>query len=71
MYAIQFFDNDPELKPRSKMQKWKDTNEAEMKIFLGLQILQGIIGKPTLEFYFSRKRIIETMSAKSGLDYYV
>jgi len=60
LYAAQFFDNDPELKPRSKIRKWKDTNEAEMKIFLGLLILQGIIGKPALELYFARRRIIET-----------
>nr|KAF6374916.1 hypothetical protein mPipKuh1_013401 [Pipistrellus kuhlii] len=60
LYATQFFDNDPELKPRSGIRKWKDTNEAEMKIFWGLLILQGIIGKPALELYFSRRRIIET-----------
>jgi len=60
LYAAQFFDNDPELKPRSRIRKWKDTNEAEMKIFLGLLILQGIIGKPALELYFARRRIIET-----------
>lgn len=32
LYAAQFFDNDPELKPRPRIRKWKDTNEAEMKI---------------------------------------
>lgn len=60
MYAAQFFNNDPELKPHSRIRKWRDTNEAEMKIFLGLLILQGVIEKPALELYFSRKRIIET-----------
>lgn len=60
LYAAQFFDNDPELKPRSRIRKWKDTNEAKIKIFLGLLILQGIIGKPVLELYFSRRRRIKT-----------
>lgn len=60
LYAAQFFANNLELKPCSRLRKWKDTNEAKMKIFLGLLVLQGIIGKPTLECYFSRRRIIET-----------
>lgn len=59
LYAAQFFANNPKLKPHSRLRKWKDTNEAEMKIFLRHLVLQGIIGKPTLECYFSRRRIIE------------
>lgn len=75
LYAAQFFANNPELKPRSRLRKWKDTNEAEMKIFLGLLVLQGIIRKPTLECYFSR-RIIETpffheAMSETDLDYCV
>nr|KAF6492390.1 hypothetical protein HJG59_009594 [Molossus molossus] len=60
LYAGQFFYNDPELKPRSRIQKWKDTNEADMKILGGFLILQGIIGKLAFELYFSRRRRIET-----------
>lgn len=30
LYAAQFFDNDPELKPRSRIRKWKDTKDVLM-----------------------------------------
>lgn len=55
-----FFDNDPELEPRSKIRKWKDTCEAQMKIFLRLLILLGIIRKLSLGLHFSRRYITKT-----------
>lgn len=51
LYAAHFFANNPNLKPRSRLRKWKDTDESEIKIFLGLLILEGILGKPSLELY--------------------
>lgn len=44
----------------SRLKEWKPTDNAEIMVFLALQILQGIINKPIIEWYWSRKDMIET-----------
>ncbi|XP_071123974.1 piggyBac transposable element-derived protein 4-like [Mytilus edulis] len=39
------------LKPRSRLHMWRPVNNEEMKAFLGLLLLMGIIQKPTLASY--------------------
>ena len=51
-YAGQFIDATT-LKPRSRMHNWKETDPCEMKEFLGLMILMGIIQKPSISSYRS------------------
>ncbi|VDI58381.1 Hypothetical predicted protein [Mytilus galloprovincialis] len=40
------------LKPRSRLHMWRPVNNEEMKAFLGLLLLMGIIQKPTLASYW-------------------
>ena len=37
--------------PKARIQKWKNTNQNEMKIFLGLQIWFGLVMMQKLECY--------------------
>lgn len=53
VFASQFIQSHPHLGPHSRVHKWIDTNEQEMKKFLGLIFLMGIIHKPTVEMYWS------------------
>ena len=59
IYARQFLANH-NLKPRSRAKSWVDTNPTEMKTLIGLIILQGIVHKPQIEMYFSKRKCIET-----------
>jgi len=45
---------------RSKMRDWKPVTKDEMYVVLALFILMGIIQKPTLRSYFSKKFILAT-----------
>ena len=58
-YAGQFMDATT-LKPRSRMHDWKETDPCEMKKFLGLVILMGIIQKPSISSYWSTDPVIAT-----------
>ncbi|KAG8230675.1 hypothetical protein J437_LFUL010489 [Ladona fulva] len=40
--------------------KWVPTTPNEIRVYLGLLMLMGIIQKPSLRMYFSRKHILET-----------
>ncbi|GFU15311.1 piggyBac transposable element-derived protein 4 [Nephila pilipes] len=44
-YAESFFE-DAELTPASRALKWKNTHIGEMKRFLSLLLLQGVVQKP-------------------------
>jgi len=55
VYANQLLAANPSLKPRSRARSWMDTNPAEMKILIGLLILQGIVQKPENGMYFSKR----------------
>jgi hypothetical protein len=47
LYASQFFLENPFLKPNSRFHKWSSTNPNEIRIFVALLILQGIVYKPS------------------------
>lgn len=48
LYAQQFLQSHPNLKPRSRMKKWYPTTHYEIKCFFALLILQGIVKKPSI-----------------------
>lgn len=60
-YASQYMlDNRVTMKPNSPMQKWFPTEMNEMKCFLGLLILAGIVYKPRLKMYWSVDELYAT-----------
>lgn len=48
------------LKPRSRDHEWVETNAGEIKLLIGLLILQGIVQKQTTSMFFSKKNCIDT-----------
>ena len=63
LYAEQSIDSQTaknEQLPHSRSKAWKPVNISEMKKFLGLMFLTGIVRKPTLEDYWSTDSMIET-----------
>jgi len=58
-YAKQYIDN-TSLKPESRVKQWKPTTRREIKLFLGIALLMGIIKKPNIEFYWSETEIFLT-----------
>jgi hypothetical protein len=60
-YAEQFLNSRGRLFTfRSLCRQWTPVTEDEVYVMLGLYLLMGIIQKPTLRSYFSRKRILST-----------
>jgi hypothetical protein len=60
-YAEQFMNSRGRLFSfRSLVRQWTPVTEGEIYFVLGLYLLMGIIQKPTLMLYFSRKRIVST-----------
>nr|CAI5851431.1 unnamed protein product [Callosobruchus analis] len=60
-YAKKFIiHNHENIKPRSRVRAWTQTDAAEIKTFLGLLMLQSVCVKPSYELYFSRRESIET-----------
>ncbi|XP_039602150.1 piggyBac transposable element-derived protein 4-like [Polypterus senegalus] len=53
LYAAQFIEKNPNLPPHSRVHAWVDTDENEMKKFIGILMLMGIIRKPDIEMYWS------------------
>lgn len=47
------------MKARSREQDWIPTTKEEVKLLLGVWILQGIVQKPTLNSYFMRHPLLE------------
>ena len=60
LYADQFLQGHPNLKPRSKIRKWHPTNNSKIRCFIAILILQGIVKKPTLQSYFSKRESVNT-----------
>ena len=48
------------LKEHSRAHKWKPVSEDEMRKFLGLMFLTGIVQKPTIEMYWSTDDMLST-----------
>ncbi|GFW72032.1 piggyBac transposable element-derived protein 4 [Trichonephila clavipes] len=58
-YAESFFEN-AELTPGSRALKWKNTNKEEMKRFIALLFLQGVVQKPVEQWFWSKRPILST-----------
>lgn len=58
-YAEQYI-NDTPLKPNSGVQHWKETYPCEMKKFIGIIFLMGIVQKPSISSYWSTDPVIAT-----------
>ena len=58
-FAEQFV-RDNNLKRRSRVHEWYPTNPKEMKEFLGLTFLMGIVQKPTISMYWSNDPLYST-----------
>jgi hypothetical protein len=60
-YAEQFMNSRGRLFSfKSIVRQWTPVTENEIYAVLGLYLLMGFIQKPTLQTYFSRKRILST-----------
>ena len=60
LYAAQYIAAHPELPPHSRIRKWVDVSIPEMKTFLSLYLLIGIVVKPELQQYWSTNPLIKT-----------
>ena len=60
VYAAQYIAAHPELPPYSRFRKWVDVSIPEMKTFLSLYLLTGIVVKPELQQYWSTNPLIKT-----------
>jgi hypothetical protein len=58
-YAQQFITSE-QIKQHSRVTAWHPTAKREIKIFLGLLLLMGIIKKPTIESYWSINPLYST-----------
>nr|CAD7575868.1 unnamed protein product [Timema californicum] len=59
-YAQQFLENSPNLKLKSRIHQWHETNKDEIMTLLSFFLLQGLHQKPDNKSYFSRRKILET-----------
>ncbi|XP_067121313.1 piggyBac transposable element-derived protein 4-like [Centruroides vittatus] len=48
------------LKKRSRFLSWEDTDCNEVKLFIALLILQGVVKKPTMQLYFTKDKMLAT-----------
>ena len=61
LYAQQFLRNkSATLGGRSRRRQWKETNTEEMKRFIGLTLLMGVVTKPTIASYWSEDFTMNT-----------
>ena len=60
MQPISFAALPSRWKENSRVNEWVPTNNAEMKTFLGLTILMGIIRKPSVQLYWSKDPLYST-----------
>ena len=60
LMAAQYIAAHPELPPHSRITKWVDVSIPEMKTFLSLYLLTGIVIKPELQQYWSTNPLIKT-----------
>ncbi|XP_023217915.1 piggyBac transposable element-derived protein 4-like [Centruroides sculpturatus] len=48
------------LKTASRIRYWKETDCNEVKLFIALLILQGVVKKPTMQLYFTKNEMLAT-----------
>lgn len=59
LYAAQYKANHQNLPPNSRANHWKETNRNEMKKFLALALLMGIVRKPEISDYWSTDDLLK------------
>ena len=59
LYAAQYIAAHPELPRHSRIRKWVDVSIPEMKTFLSLYLLTGIVVKLELQQYWSTNPLIK------------
>uniref|UniRef100_A0A667ZA88 PiggyBac transposable element-derived protein domain-containing protein n=1 Tax=Myripristis murdjan TaxID=586833 RepID=A0A667ZA88_9TELE len=60
LYANQYIQNEKGNSPHSRIHAWKPVTVSEMKNFLGLFFLTGIIRKHDIEMYWSTEEMLAT-----------
>ncbi|KAK7110188.1 hypothetical protein V1264_014106 [Littorina saxatilis] len=55
LYADQYLESHPDLSAFSRAQTWEKTNPVEMKKFLALLLLMGIVKLPSIDMYWTKK----------------
>ena len=60
LYAAQYLQANPNLPPHSCFQKWKDVSVTEIKQFISLYLLTGIIRKPEVNQCWSTNPLLKT-----------
>ena len=67
-YATQYLDKEGEgLPPSSRARQWVPVTVPEMKVFLSLSLLMGIIVKPEIDQYWSRNALLYTPIFSSSI----
>ena len=51
-YAKVMINKNQPLKPHSRLHKWKDVTPAKIKAFIAVELVMGIVKKPTLQSYW-------------------
>ena len=59
LYAAQYKRNNPNLPPHSRAHEWFDTTRPEMKQFIALSLLMGIVVKPGISDYWSTSPLLK------------
>ena len=59
LYATQYKENNLNLPPHSRANAWFDTSRGEMKTFIALFLLMGIVGKPEISNYWSTDPLLK------------
>ena len=63
-YAEQFLSSTA-LTPESRLSRWRDVTPAEMKLFLGMTMLMGVVKKSNLEQYWTNADLFATPAFSS------
>lgn len=50
----------PNYKPNRRINKWKDVNESDIKIFLAHYIIMALVRKPVMSQYWSKTECTST-----------
>jgi len=60
LYAAQYLQANPNIPLHSHFKRWKDVSSAEMKQFISLYILTGIVREPEMNQYCSTNPLMKT-----------
>ncbi|XP_065190774.1 piggyBac transposable element-derived protein 4-like [Sycon ciliatum] len=67
-YAAQFIAAHPNLPRRSRYRDWYDVDVGEMKVFLSVHLLMGLLWKPEVDLYWNKKnQLIYTPSFPAAM----